>query len=76
MTKRLFGALGALWVLMAVPLVLFWFAFNNQPWSVPFADFTDPVQLMLAAVVYGLPLIMAILFLADQLQAWKSNAQD
>ena len=73
---RFFGVLGVIWAILAPVLLIFWFSFADRPWSVPFGDLTNPVQLMMAAIVYGLPSILTFAFFADRLCVWKNDAQD
>lgn len=65
MNDRIFGILGAAWVMLGIPLLLVWFGFADDPWGSPpfMADLTNPVQLIEACLFYGPPLILGAMLL-------------
>ena len=65
MNDRIFGIIGAAWVILGVPLLLVWFSFADDPWgALPFmADLTNPVQLIEACIFYGPPILFGAMLL-------------
>ena len=71
--ERMFGTIGAVWVMLGVPLLIVWFGFADDPWAtLPYtADLTNPVQLIEACIFYGPPVLLGVLLL--RLKFGKAN---
>ena len=70
MSDRMFGILGAAWVILGVPLLFLWFSFADDPWATPpfMADLTNPVQAVEALIFYGPPIVLLAMLLRLRLR--------
>jgi hypothetical protein len=65
--RQAFGIVGALWAIIALPLLLLWFSANDNPWGqLPFSDLGNPIQRIFATLLYVPPLAMIGMFFVRQ----------